>query len=399
MNLISAKEAREIVLNNVPPLNSIKEELTKTIGSVLMQDIIADTDLPPFDRVAMDGIAIRFSEDGDFSGFTIQDTQAAGEKPKVLLAERHAIEVMTGAVLPIGTETVIQYENIDIVDDKATVKPQIQIKKGQNIHLQGTDRQSGDTLVGNGAVISPSILAIAASAGYDKLRIVKPPKVCILSTGNELVKIDQKPKSYQLRRSNPYLIGAALTNVGLNFKMDHLKDSKKDIYKKLKHWIRKSDIIVLSGGVSKGKFDYIPECAAELGFTPLFHGVLQRPGMPFWFGVKDSKILFALPGNPVSTAACTAYYVMPFLHACMGKPPESCSRIAMLSDDVHFDKALTRLMPVELHHGLDGRLYAFPIPGKGSGDFSSLKTIVAFSELEPEKDFFPKGTLVMVHLL
>ncbi len=399
MNLISAREAREIVLNNALPLNSVRVSLTNTLGSVLMEDIIADTDLPPFDRVAMDGIAIRYTENGGFAEFTVQDTQAAGEKPKVLLSESHAIEVMTGAILPLGTDTVIQYENLDIVNDKATVKPNIQVKLGQNIHYKGTDRKEGDTLVSKGAVISPSILAIAASAGYDKLSIVKPPKVCILSTGNELVKIDQKPKSYQLRRSNPYLIGGALTNAGLNFKMDHLKDSKKDIYKKLKHWIRKTDIIVLSGGVSKGKFDYIPECAAELGFTPLFHGVLQRPGMPFWFGVKESKILFALPGNPVSTAACAAYYVMPFLQVCMGKYTESCSRVAILSDDVHFDKALTRLMPVELHHGLDGRLYAFPVPGKGSGDFTSLKTVVAFAELDAEKNFFPKGTLVMVHLL
>jgi molybdopterin molybdotransferase len=399
MNLISAREAREIVLKNTLPLNTMREKLSKTIGSVLMQDIIADTDLPPFDRVAMDGIAICFNEDGDLSAFTIQGTQAAGEKPKVLLSTNSAIEVMTGAVLPVGTDTVIQYEHLDILDNIATVKPQIQIKQGQNIHVQGTDRQNGDTLVGKGAVISPSILAIAASAGYDKLRIVQPPKVCILSTGNELVKIDQKPKSYQLRRSNSYLIGGALKNAGLNFNMDHLKDSKKDIYRKLKHWTRKIDIIILSGGVSKGKFDYIPECAAELGFTPLFHGVLQRPGMPFWFGVRDNKVLFALPGNPVSTAACMAYYVMPFLQVCVGKSNDSVSRVAVLADDVHFEKALTRLMPVELHHGLDGRLYAFPIPGKGSGDFTSLKTIVAFAELEAEKNHFPKGTLVMVHLL
>jgi molybdopterin molybdotransferase len=196
--------------------------------------------------------------------------------------------------------------------------------------------------------------------------------------------------------SNPYLVHSALQSLGADATIDHMPDDRKQMRKMLKKHLRRSDILVVSGAVSMGKFDFLPEVAASLGVEAVFHGVRQRPGKPFWFGRGEGKVVFGFPGNPVSTAACTAYYLIPYLKTILGMPESGFYKVSTLAIDVTFAPPMTRLMPVTLYDGLDGMSYAVPVEGNGSGDYAGIAGIHGFAELEADMSRFPRGMLVRV---
>ncbi len=394
---ISALQAQRRVLDEVLPCSVEWHKLEQTTGAILAEDVVAGSDIPPFDRVAMDGIAIRYQ---DFvtggSVFSRQGQQIAGEKSKILKEEGSAIEVMTGSVLPEGADTVVRYEDFEISGDSILLQEGLQIVHGQNVHKKGSDKPAGALLVEAGNKITPSIVGILASQGLTKVKCKVLPKVQILATGDELVPVGKTPKSHQIRMSNPYLVKSALISLGVDARVGHMEDNPNRMRRQLKKYLRNADIIVVSGAVSMGKFDYLPEVALDLGFEEVFHGVKQRPGKPFWFGKKEGKVLFGFPGNPVSTAACTAYYLVPFVKAILGMMESSHFKVCTLAADVAFAPPMTRLMPVSLYDGMDGMCYAVPIEGNGSGDYAGIASVHGFAELEADMSLFPKGMLVRV---
>jgi molybdopterin molybdotransferase len=389
--MTSVSEALDIILAHRLPSQFQRVLLDQTLGKTLAEVIVADRDFPPFNRVTMDGIAIDFAHIHQ-KQWQIESTQLAGETPHALTLPHVAIEVMTGAVLPTGTNTIIRYEDLDITENEAgkvaTLQiPIDQIIYQQNVHKQGSDRREGDVLIERNRRISAAEIAVMASVGKTNVVVYKTPAVAIISTGDELVGIDQTPLPHQIRRSNSYMVQAALAKNGIDADLYHLLDDVELLTGKLMGLLAQYDVLILSGGVSEGKADFIPKVLTSLGVTKHFHKVAQRPGKPFWFGTRatDGKVVFALPGNPVSTFVCTCKYVLPALNKQASMPK------AVLSEQVIFKPSLTYFLPVSTRFSSQGQLMAKPLAGGGSGDFANLLDCDGFLQLPADKTLFEAG--------
>lgn len=366
-------------------------------GRVLKSDLVADRDFPPYHRVTMDGIAIKGQSflDGQ-RDFPIQAMQTAGAPQMTLNDPAYCIEVMTGAVLPEGTDTVIRYEDLKIEGGKAAIQVSA-LKVGQNVHQQGIDKSKGSVLMTPNTVLTASELAAAATIGASDLSVAKLPKIAIIATGDELVDVHETPLPHQIRMSNVHQIRAGLEKWRINADIIHIKDDQAATVARLGTAVDSYDVLILSGGVSKGKKDFVPNALEEIGVEKLFHRVAQRPGKPFWFGhIPGRTMVFALPGNPVSSFMCLNRYVMPWLRASFGlKPFESL--YAILESDVSFKPDLTYFLQVKVYTNPEGQLMAKPIHGHGSGDHASLISANAFIELARGPMIYEAGNIYPIH--
>lgn len=390
--MLSVAEAEKIILQHTFSPEGEEVELSHALGRVLQEELVADRDFPPFDRVTMDGIAIRHEEfAASRRQFIIQGVQAAG-KPRLTLTDpAGCMEVMTGAMLPEGADTVIRYEDLRIENGAATVLCE-ELNFRQNLHFQGIDRRTGDIIVHKGRKIGPAEIATAATVGKTRLRVTRLPRTAIVSTGDELVPVGQTPLPHQIRGSNVFAIRALLAE---QFQADsqifHYPDDPKAIADGLERVFADFDLVILSGAVSEGKFDFLPQVLASLGVEKLFHKVSQRPGKPFWFGhLAGRAVVFALPGNPVSAFMCACRYLLPFLRRSLGQTPRM-PEMAALTEQVAFKPALTYFLPVRVGYTAGGMLQAQPLPGHGSGDLANLNEADGFLELPLERDVFQVG--------
>jgi molybdopterin molybdotransferase len=246
---------------------------------------------------------------------------------------------MTGAVMPASVDTVIRYEDVDINEGLASVTV-ADIKQGQNLHLQGADKKQGDILAPAGQMVTPAIISLAASVGKTHLLVKKMPRVVIISSGDELVPVNQTPSLYQIRTSNSYTIQAVLQQHALQPDIIHIPDDPEITRQQIQHCLQNYDVLLLSGGISMGKFDYIPQALEDSNVEKVFHKVAQRPGKPFWFGRhSNGAVVFAFPGNPVATFMCLHKYFLNWLRAVLGLPEQS-PLYAVLDKDFQFMPAL-----------------------------------------------------------
>ena len=388
--MVTVLEVDEKIAGSLLDLGNEEIAIEEAVGRTLKQQVVADRDFPPFDRAMMDGIAIQFDqwENGQRT-FVIVGLCAAGTPKGAMGAADVCLEIMTGAVLPANADTLVKYEAVTILDGKATIDEDHVIKKGQHIHLQGTDRKAGNVLLEGEGIISPAEIAILATVGVDKVTVAKSPKIAVIATGDELVDVDVLPEDHQIRKSNIYSLTTALQQHKFKAEAFHFTDDKDALRAGLKEVLNFFDVVVLSGGVSKGKLDFVPEILTELGVEKEFHFVKQRPGKPFWFGRYKTGVVFALPGNPVSTFVGLLRYVIPFLYRSTGVEPKAVK--AMLTEDFTFKPDLTYYLQVQLNYGDDGRLLATPAPGQGSGDLANLLAADAFIELPQGKNEYKKG--------
>jgi molybdopterin molybdotransferase len=386
--MVSVEEAESIILGNLfkPKTTSIEIELA--VGYILAETVEADRDFPPFNRVAMDGIAINFKSFmlGQRT-FNLEGIQAAGMPPKKLQQENNAFEVMTGAMLPEGTDTVIRYEDLEIKDGIAKVTID-GLEPNQNIHAQSQDCKKGERLLSEGIKISPAEIALLASVGKSHVTVFQLPKTAIISTGDELVRINEQPMPWQIRRSNAYALQAAFHQMNHQADLFHISDNEDSLTQELTKIFEIYELIILSGGVSKGKYDFVPKTLEQLGIQKLFHQVSQKPGKPLWFGRSKSHTVFALPGNPVSTYMCFYRFIKPWLEKSIGLSSEKSS--AILAKDFQFKPALTFFLQVKAINE-QGKLMAYPNAGGGSGDFANLKNVNGFLELPLNKTEFKAG--------
>jgi molybdopterin molybdotransferase len=373
------------------PIESLP--LAQCAGAVLRENIYAERDQPPFDRVAMDGIAIDSRQlASGVRTFRIQGMQPAGDAPHTLASADSCIEIMTGAVRPIGSDAVVRAEEVTVHDGIASLAADLQVTAGQNIHPRASDAPQGALLLAAGTRLHAAEIAIAASAGMPRIKVASQPAVAVLSTGNELIEPGEPILPHQVRRSNAYGIAAALKLHGLQrVADDHARDDLQELKERLKFHLDTHDVLVLSGGVSAGRLDLVPRALNDLGVRTIFHKVAQRPGLPLWFGAAPSgAMVFALPGNPVSTLICVARYVLPAIFAAMGEISHAPRKIA-LSAPVSVKPPLAVFMPVRIEVDAAGHDWASPCPTNGSGDFTALAGTDGFVELPPGPQTYPKG--------
>lgn len=391
--MISVEQAEKIIQSELRDYGAEIMPFELTLGRVLAENIKADRDLPPFNRVTMDGIAVNYDAVANgISSFHIKSTQAAGDLPFEIKEPDHCVEIMTGAALPGSVDTVIRYEDLMIRADVASIlSDPVEIKRGQNIHSQGRDKKKGDLVARTGQLVTPAIISLAASVGEAELRVKKLPRVVIISSGDELVEVEQTPLVYQIRKSNNYTVRAVLQQHGLDATMIHIPDDIEVTKEKIAFCLQNFDVILVSGGISMGKFDYIPRALEEMQVQQLFYKVEQRPGKPFWFGKHDNgALVFAFPGNPVATFMCMHRYFLPWLQASLGLHAKPAVQ-AVLGDKITFNPKLKYFLQVKLSVNEHAQLIAMPIEGNGSGDFANLADTDAFMELPSDRDHFHKG--------
>lgn len=387
--MIHVDEASRIVLSNTFKPGTEKVKIDDALNRILKEEVVADRDFPPFNRVMMDGIAIKSDEwESGRREFYIEGVQTAGAPQMALSESVNCLEVMTGAMLPQYTDVVIRYEDVEIHDNIAKVLID-EITPLQNIHLKGTDRLEGESLISNHKILSPAEIAVLATVGKAEVEVQQLIKVAIVSTGDELVSVDQTPNPYQIRRSNSHALLAALKQHGFTATIFHINDDENTLKKKLQEILNDYDAILLSGGVSKGKKDYVPAALESLKVEKLFHKVAQRPGKPFWFGKNDNTTVFALPGNPVSTFMCFYRYVLPWLYASYEIDVQP--RTAQLAEDFKVVPDLTYFLQVKIKRSESGEVIAVPVSGRGSGDLANLLEADAFLELPQGKTEFKAG--------
>jgi molybdopterin molybdotransferase len=373
--------------------------LARATGRVLQQAVLAERDQPPFDRVMMDGIALQY--DSFASGnrrFTIQGTQHAGDPVQTLTSADNAIEIMTGAVLPTNSDCVIPVERIDVQDGIAAVEDGYEAERLKFVHSQGSDYPAGREVLSAGRIITPMDIAIIASCGLPNVQVSSQPIVRVISTGNELVPPGKPVEAHQVRLSNGPALVAMLLQQGFQQTADeHLLDEPARLRERLAEILDESNVLILSGGVSMGKADYVPQVLDELGVEVVFYKISQRPGKPMWFGIGPGKqVVFALPGNPVSSLVCCRQYVLPALLQASGREKPH-AETAALAEDVTFNPKLTCFLPVRIESGDDGRILATPVPTNTSGDFASLSGTDGYVELALPQSEFPAGSPVPLH--
>jgi molybdopterin molybdotransferase len=393
--MLTPAEAEAIILASTPPMPTEDVPLAEAHGRVLRANVRADRDLPPFDRVMLDGYALRAAAWATGTRtFRVTGLQAAGMIPQKLAAGDACIEIATGAALPEGADCVVPYEDTTRNGETATLSATTKLAPGHAVHRRGSDYAAGTVIVPAGTLLTGREIAVAAACGCAALAVSTSPKIAVIVTGDELVDVGAEVGPHQLRRSNDYALRAALHAAGWpRVERFHLHDMRHEIEHTLWHILAEFDVVLLTGGVSKGKFDFLPAVLAELGVQKKFQGVAQRPGKPLWFGLSQrARPVFALPGNPVSSYTCLHRYVLPALAKAAGAPP-GAPRLVTLAAPVTFRPPLAYFLPVKISSTPAAGLLATPEAVNTSGDFAGLVDTDGFIELPAGQDEFPAGTV------
>ncbi len=396
--MLTTVEATHAIKRAMAPFESESVALDRAVGRVLRQPVHAERDQPPFDRVMMDGIAIRFEDfDKGLRTFPIQSRQHAGD-PAHTLAAGQCIEIMTGACLPGGADCIVPVERITARDGAAEIEAGYEATSRQHIHARGSDHIEGTQLLRPGTRIAPADIAIIASAGLTEVEVSRLPVIRVISTGNELVAPGRPIEAHQVRESNGPAVVAMLHQHGYtDCQRDHLVDDLEILEGRIAKHLGEADVLVLSGGVSMGKADFVPQVLQKLGVKVVFHKISQRPGRPMWFGIgPKQQAVFALPGNPVSTLVCCRHYVIPALAAASGAAPGN-PLFAALAQDVAFRPKLTLFLPTRLVSNAAGTLLALPVHTNTSADFAALTGTDGYVELALENTFFATGTALPLY--
>jgi len=332
--MISVDKALGIILENVFSLDTVTTGINSAFGRVLAEDIVSDIDIPPFNKSAMDGYAVRASDLSDVpSVLKVIDSISAGSISRKKLQPGTCVKIMTGAPVPEGADAVVMIEDTELVSD-ASVSFTKKVKPGQNVCTRGEDVTKGTTILRKGTVIKGPEIAVCASVGRVFINVVRTPTVGIVSTGSEIVEPSHPLEVGKIRNSNGPMLESLVKGTG--FSAEYLglaRDNEDELSEVMARGFRK-DVLLLSGGVSMGDYDLIPEILEKQGAQVLFHKVRVKPGKPLLFAKKDGCQIFGIPGNPVSNFTTFFMFIKPALFKMMGRsdyPPEFID--AMLATD------------------------------------------------------------------
>lgn len=368
--LISVDDAVAAIAATTVDATAEQVALPDAVGRILAQAVVAEGPQPPFDRVMMDGVAARWQVVMP-SLLRIAGAQMAGTHGLVLDDPNSCIEISTGAVMPDGCDVILPIEQLRRTAEGYALRDTATPTPGQFIHRRGSDCAAGAPVLAAGVRIGAPQMALLAANGVARVSVARLPAVAIVATGDELVAVDAPLLPGRIRRSNDLALMAALQAAGLGrASLHHLPDDPDVLASALADLLATHDTVVLSGGVSMGQRDYLPDALEALGVRCQFHGIAQRPGKPMWFGVGPAgQRVFALPGNPVSSLVCLIRYVRPALLAAMGHAatPEHVQLASALPAF-----PLAQFIPVRLIRNAHGDAVAEPVASRNSGDFTAL---------------------------
>lgn len=393
-DLLPFDHAFEIALKNIPQCTSERIPLLETAGRVLAADIRSDVNMPPLDLSAMDGYACR-SQDRD-RALTVIETIAAGSVPKKKVTAGTCSRIMTGAPVPGGADIVVMFE--DTVYDENTETVTLARKRAnRNIRKRAEDVTKGDRVLCKGTRITAPHIAVLSSVGKATVRVVKKAKVGIIATGDELVEPSIQPHAGQIRNSNSYQLSAQVRDAGADpIYFGIAKDNPTSLDRAVKNALSKCDVLLLSGGVSMGDFDFVPKILKQNGIRLIFEKIAVKPGKPTVFGIAGKKRLFGMPGNPVSTFVIFEILVRPFLSRMSGCSNEKPNLRLKLARDITRKKAdRQEFRPVRFSE--DGSI--LPLPYHGSAHIHAYSLADGIVSIPTGITTLKAGTTVQTMML
>lgn len=316
--MYSVEEAKNVLLNNIEITMPAFAPIENAGGLILAEDIFSPVDLPPFNQSAMDGYAVNFSEIKKEMCFKIICEIKAGDVPNKKLKNGEAARIFTGAVVPDTADCVVMQEKVFVQNGNMYLEKS-QLKKSSNIRQKSSQIRKGELALAKDNYLNTASIGFLASMGIKKVKVYPKPKIAIVVTGNELQTDGKKLKEGKIFESNSVTLYSALREIHLDtVKISFVIDEKMLLKRKINDALKNSDVLLISGGVSVGKYDLVSQCLKELNVKELFYKVAQKPGKPLFVGKKKEKMIFALPGNPAAALVCFYEYVFPALRKFMG---------------------------------------------------------------------------------
>lgn len=396
--MISVAEAVQIVRQQTKTLGTEKVDLPNALGRVLAQDVVADTDLPPFDRSQMDGYAVRAADTTSAPvSLRIVGESAAGKGWHQQMNSGEAVRIMTGAPVPEGADSVQQVELTHELKDGTVVELLAAVEPGRSIVKQGDEIKAGETVLRGGVTINAAMMAVLAAFGYAQVEVGERPRVAVAATGSELVTVDEQPGQDQIRDSNNYSISAYAELTGAVVqRLTLIRDETSLLKRQIAEAADNFDVVVTSGGVSMGVYDVTKNALKELGAEIFFERVALRPGKPIVFArLPGGALFFGLPGNPVSVSVTFNLFTRTALLAMQGaNEPVLKQETVMLARAVKGTMDRESYLPAQLMTNDDGELIAFPLKWGGSSDFVSFAQTSALVIIPAGVKSLEAGSLV-----
>ena len=401
--MISLKQAKSIISENIFILRDEKVNIKQSVGRILRENIVASFPSPRFDNSAMDGFAVRAGDTKNATAdkpteLKIVDISSAGTPSDITIGLGECIQCMTGAEIPKGADSIVMVEDTSGFSDNSHVKVMISVPHGAHIRKKGEEINIDDLLIKKGTRITANELGTCATFGYGKLSVSKKPKISIFGTGNELVEPGEKLAKGQIYNSNLYVFKDLAEKAGSKIEMSEvIKDDKDSLKSFLSEALEVSDVIISSGGVSMGRYDYVRDVFIDLGVKEHFWKVAQKPGKPLFFGTKENKLIFGLPGNPVSSFIGFMEWVWPVLITMMGEKSEK-SIYGILDEPFPRERTKHRFLFGRAKYR-NGKLLCHPTNRIGSHMLTSALGANCILGSDPGDGPLNPGDLIRVNLL
>ena len=391
---ISVSEAKKLIRDNIKSPDPIDVSISNAAGLVLAEDIFSKTDVPPFNQSSMDGYALNYEGWKKNNTLKIEGLAQAGLAEQNPLQANNTCRIFTGAAVPPGANTVVMQEKVDIQDGKLIIKDSNLIA-GQNVRIQGSEAKKGELALEKGCLLNAPAIGFLAGLGIHELMVHPRPTVSIILTGNELQQ-PGLPLSYgQVYESNSYALSAAIRELGiLNVDVFSVEDDLKILTEVLAIAMEQSNLVLLTGGVSVGDYDFVIRAAEANGVEQIFHKIRQKPGKPLYFGKKGDKYIFGLPGNPASVLTCFYEYVYPAIELLSNREKELIRMNAILETDIKKPAGLSQFLKAYF----DGKTVK-DLKAQESFRLSSFAKANCLIKLNQDRTEYLAGEEVEIHLL
>ena len=392
--MISVSEAKKIISEKVSSLQPMTLSLQDSAGLVLAEDVYATTDIPAFPQSSMDGYAFSFSDWQKNKKLKITGEVAAGSDEVFSLAKGNTVRIFTGAAVPAGADTVIMQEKTKTQNGELIIEDE-NLQPGNSVRPKGSEIKAGALALGKENILSPAAIGFLAGIGITEVKVYPNPSISIIITGNELQQPGQQLQHGQVYESNSFALKAVLQQLHIeNIQILYAADKPNIVTDTLKKALDQSDVVLLTGGISVGDYDFVLQAATDCGVEKLFHKVKQRPGKPLYFGKKENKLVFGLPGNPSSVLTCFYQYVIPALEKLSKRKIDLQSLQVPLAKPFQKSAGLTHFLK-----GFYNGKTAMPLDAQESFRLSSFAKANCLIQINEEVTSWNEGELVDVYLL
>lgn len=394
IEFIKVSDAKKMIREHVKALEAVKVSIASAAGLILAEDIHALTDIPPFNQSSMDGYALNYEGWKKNESLPVEGLAQAGLAERKALEAHQACRIFTGAALPAGADTVVMQEKVEIHDGKLFIKDD-NLVAGQNVRIQGSEAKKGMLALEKGSLLNAPAIGFLTGLGIHELMVYPKPKISIILTGNELQQPGLALEYGQVYESNSYALKAAIREMGiLNVDIFSAEDDLNTLSEVLEIALNQSDLVLLTGGVSVGDYDFVTRAAELNGIEQIFHKIKQKPGKPIYLGKKDNKYIFGLPGNPGSVLTCFYEYVYPAIGLLSNRKKDLETVQAVLETGLKKTQGLTHFLKAHF----DGK-YVRDLKAQESFRLSSFAKANCLIMLDENRTEYHSGEEVEIHLL